>query len=317
MTVDLLNEMKKLICILKGGVSNEREISLKTAETYKKACIELGYEVFEIDTKSSLGTIVNELITKKPDIVVNALHGKYGEDGNIQGVLNFLKIPYTHSGVLASSVFMNKYATKLIAQRLGLKVPYGILTTLDNLDQKIKRPFVIKPVDDGSSIGVNIIFENTDLSKVLINYRKNEKILIEQYIKGKEITVGIINGEPIAVTEINNQNLFYDYNAKYSKNAAISSKHILPARISEKDATKAMHDTQKLFMSMNARGAARADLIISSEDNEIYFIEMNSQPGMTETSLVPEQAKFKFGWSTTKLVEEILKSASYDNNFQF
>lgn len=299
-----------LICILKGGLSNEREISLQSAETYTKACKNLGHDVFELDTNIPLVEIVKELDTKKPDLVVNALHGKYGEDGRIQSVLDMMEIPYTHSGTMTSAVFMNKHVTKIIAAQIGLKTPPYTVTKIKDINPNTKRPFVIKPIDDGSSIGVNIVFETSDMHEIISKYNQKDLIIVEDYIKGTEVTVGIINGTPIAVTEIRNKNLFYDFEAKYSeKNASV---HILPAEISSEMYEKAMQATTKLYEAMNARGPARADFIISDKENELYFIEMNSQPGMTEHSLVPEQAKYAFGWDSTELVKKILETATFD-----
>lgn len=299
-----------LICILKGGISSEREISIQSAKTYLKACKELGHEVFEIDTKIPLVNIVQELSNKQPDLVINALHGKYGEDGRIQSVLDMMQIPYTHSGATTSAIFMNKYISKIIAKKIGLKTPHGIITTVGKIDSNINKPFVIKPINEGSSIGVNIVFEDTNLNDILLKYDNNCSILIENYIKGTEVTVGIIDNKPIAVTEIRNKNMFYDFEGKYSTQNA--STHILPAQIHQDIYEKVMLQTLKLYKTMNARGPARADFIISEKDHEIYFIEMNSQPGMTEHSLVPEQAKYAFGWDITKLVENIIKSATFD-----
>lgn len=298
------------ICILKGGTSSEREISIKSAETYFEACKKLGHEVFEIDTKIPLVNIVQELSSNRPDLVINALHGKYGEDGRIQSILDMMQIPYTHSGVTTSAIFMNKYISKIIAKEIGLRTPNGFITKVEDINLNIKRPFVIKPINEGSSIGVNLVFENTNLNEILQKYNNNDTVLVEQYISGTEVTVGIIDDKPIAVTEIRNKNTFYDFEGKYStQNASI---HVLPAEISHDNYEKVMHQTLKLYKIMNARGPARADFIISKNDNEVYFIEMNSQPGMTEHSLVPEQARYAFGWDTTELVKKIIESAFFD-----
>lgn len=299
-----------LICILKGGISSEREISIQSAKTYFKACEALGHKVFEIDTKIPLVNTVHELSNRHPDLVINALHGKYGEDGRIQSVLDMMQIPYTHSGATTSAIFMNKYISKIIAKKIGLKTPHGIITTVGKIDSNIKKPFVIKPINEGSSIGVNIVFENTNLDDVMQKYDNNCTVLIENYIKGTEVTAGIIDNKPIAVTEIRNKNMFYDFEGKYSTQNA--STHILPAEIPQDIYEKVMLQTLKLYETMGARGPARADFIISEKDHEIYFIEMNSQPGMTEHSLVPEQAKYAFGWSITELVKKIIESATFD-----
>jgi len=297
------------VCILKGGVSNEREISLISAASYEKSVVELGYEYITIDAVKPIDEILAAINTFKPDVIVNALHGKFGEDGRIQSVLDFLKIPYTHSGFLASGMAMNKHFTKIVAKEMGIAVADSQVVSKFE-DITIDIPFVIKPVEDGSSVGVKLILTDNDKNLLKQNWLEGV-FLIEEYIKGQELTVGIINGKSIAVTAINNKRAFYDYTAKYTSQDD-ASVHILPAPIERNEYDRAMQDTQKVYEALNLRGVARADFILSDTDNKLYFLEINTQPGMTASSLVPEQAKFRFGWDMKDLVDEIISAAKFD-----
>ena len=299
----------KRACVLKGGISHEREISLISAKSYENALKNLGYEFISIDTENSFVDIISQIAKFNPDVVVNALHGKFGEDGRIQAVLDYMKIPYTHSGALSSAIAMNKNFTKIIAEKIGIKTPKSELLQSFN-DIKFELPFVIKPVDDGSSVGVKLIFNDEDFNN-LKESDSNGAFLIEEYIKGKELTVGIINSQPVAVTLINNKRKFYDYTAKYTSNND-ASVHVLPAPVEDVYCQKVMQDTKKVYNALNLRGVARADFILSDEDYQLYFLEINTQPGMTPASLVPEQARYKFGWNMDTLVEQIIKAAKYD-----
>lgn len=299
----------KRACVLKGGISHEREISLISAKSYEDALKDLGYEFISIDTKISFVDMISQIAEFNPDVVVNALHGKFGEDGRIQAALDYMKIPYTHSGAVSSAIAMNKNFTKIIAEKIGVKTPKSELLQ-SFYDIKFEPPFVVKPVDDGSSVGVKLIFNDEDFNN-LKKSDSNGTFLIEEYIKGKELTVGIIDGQPIAVTMINNKRKFYDYTAKYTSNND-ASVHVLPAPVEDVYYQKVKQDTKKVYNALNLRGVARADFILSDEDYQLYFLEINTQPGMTPASLVPEQAKYGFGWDMNTLVEKIIKSAKYD-----
>jgi len=297
------------VCILKGGVSHEREISLLSAHSYENAVRDLGYDCISIDTAKPICEVLAEIVSFEPDVVVNALHGKFGEDGRIQSMLDFLKIPYTHSGVLGSAMAMNKHFTKIVAKDAGLSVASSqMVSQFDEIT--MDTPFVIKPVEDGSSVGVKLILTKADFEN-LQNEWGDGKFLIEEYISGQEITVGIINGNPIAVTAINNKREFYDYTAKYTSQSD-ASLHVLPAPIAEEYYDKVMNDTQKVYEALNLRGVARADFILSEKDQKLYFLEINTQPGMTSASLVPEQAKFRFGWDMKDLVKALIYAAKFD-----
>ena len=294
-----------------GGISGEREISFLSGKACSKALIKKGYKVKEIDAR---GSFVEKIKKVNPKIVFNSLHGKYGEDGFVQAVLESLKIPYTHSGVVSSSLAMDKVLSRVIFKKNKIKVPKYFLLQKDHREnftekikiKKIKFPIVIKPVNEGSSLGVYICKNKTQLNKNIKKLKKKyEKILVEEYIPGKEIQVAVMENKALGAIELVPQREFYDYKAKYSPKA--KTKHIMPAQISIKKYKEVLLLAKKAHKSLGCRGITRSDFRFYK--NRFYLLETNTQPGMTQLSLVPEIAKY-CGISFQDLVVWILKNAS-------
>ena len=296
------------IALLKGGNGNEKDISLMTAEACKKAFKELGFNFVEIDIKNEF---IQDLILEDIDTCFNALHGSLGENGSIPGLLNCLKIPYTHSGVQASCISINKSLTKYILSKEGIKFPKGLDLNIDKYIAPINYNgnYVVKPNYEGSSIGIQLI-SNDSNNKVLSSFWKDKNnIIAEEYIEGKELTVGVLNGKSLCVTEIiAEDNKFYDYNSKYKKNG---SKHILPANIPDSVKKLAFEWSERSYKFLNCRGIIRADFRYNEKNNDLFMLEINTHPGMTQTSLIPEQAEF-CGITFNELIKIILENAKCD-----
>jgi len=303
--------MSNLIVVLMGGLSGERKISLLTGKACSKALKKKGYKVVDLDAK---GYFVDELKQLKPKIVFNALHGKYGEDGFVQSILESLKIPYTHSGVLSSSLAMDKELSRLIFIKNNLKVPKYFLLQKDHQrnsnkkfnNKKIKFPIVIKPINEGSSLGVSICKNKKQFTnkykKLMENY---DRILVEEYIPGREIQVAILGKKKLGAIELKPKRKFYDYQAKYNANA--KTKHIIPVEINKKYLDKVMEITLNVHKAIGCRGATRSDF--KFYNNKFYLLEINTQPGMTSLSLVPEIANYN-KISFIQLIEWMIKDAS-------
>jgi len=303
--------MKNLIVVLMGGLSGERKISFLTGKACSNALKKKGYKVKELDAK---GYFVNELRKLKPRIVFNALHGKYGEDGFVQSILESLKIPYTHSGVFSSGLAMDKELSRSIFEKNKIKVPkYFILQKAyeNNLKQKIKNkkikfPIVIKPINEGSSLGVYICKNEIQFYK---NYKKLQKeydrILVEEYIPGKEIQAAVMGKKALGAIELIPRRKFYDYKAKYSSSA--KTKHIMPAPLSTKKYKEVMLLAKKAHNLLGCRGVTRSDFRFFK--NKFYLLEINTQPGMTKLSLVPEIANYS-GIKFEDLIVWMVKDAS-------
>jgi len=303
--------MKNLIVILLGGISGERKISFLTGKACSKSLIKKGYKVKEIDAK---GNFVQKIKKINPRVVFNALHGKYGEDGFVQTILESIKIPYTHSGVLSSSLAMDKVASRAIFKKNKIKVPkYFLLekSSKENIDQKIKVkkikfPIVIKPVNEGSSLGVYICKNKFELNKNVEKLNKSyNKILVEEYIPGREIQAAVMGNKALGAIELIPKRKFYDYTAKYSAKA--KTKHIMPAQLTKKKYNEVLYLAKKAHKSLKCRGITRSDFRFFK--NKFYLLEINTQPGMTKLSLVPEIAKY-YGISFEDLVVWIVKDAS-------
>ena len=303
--------MKKIVAVLMGGLSGEREISILTGKACSKALKKKGYKVYNIDAK---GYFISKLKKIKPKVIFNALHGKYGEDGFIQTLLESIKIPYTHSGVLASSLAMDKELSRIQFEKKKIKVPrYFLLHKKDNVKiktkfktKKIKFPIVIKPNNEGSSLGVSIC---KNFKKFKRKYKKlsksYDKVMIEKYIPGREIQVAVINGNALGAIELIPKREFYDYTAKYSSSA--NTKHVMPAPLSNKKYQEVLKIAKKAHSILGCRGVTRSDFRFFG--NKFYLLEINTQPGMTKLSLVPEIAKYK-GIEFGDLVEQMVKDAS-------
>ena len=301
--------MKNLIVVLMGGLSGERKISFLTGKACFKALKKNGYKARQLDAKGNFIDILKKL---KPKLVFNALHGKYGEDGFIQSILELLKIPYTHSGVLSSSLAMDKELSRIIFKKNKIRVPKYFLLEKgheNNIKTKIKKikfPIVIKPVNEGSSLGVYICENKIQFNK---NYNKLKKeynrILVEEYIPGKEIQVAVMGKKALGAIELVPRRKFYDYTAKYSSKA--KTEHIMPAPLSHQKYKEVLFLAKKAHQVLGCRGVTRSDFRFFS--NKFYLLETNTQPGMTKLSLVPEIAEH-YGIKFEDLVAWMIKDAS-------
>lgn len=301
---------RKRIGVLMGGQSTEREISLRSGNAVYNALKTLGYDVVGIDVDHN---IYNVLRKKNIDIAFIALHGGFGENGAIQGMLEVMGIPYTGSGVLASALAMDKEASKKIFLYNKIPVPPFIVITHPPsvINQKFKTvvkfpmPWVVKPTTEGSSIGVSIVREESQFNPAIRKaFRLNNRIIIEKYIKGKEVHIGILNGKVLGGVEVKPSLEFYNYEAKYT---AGKTEYKLPPEISSKAYEKAKEVALRAHISLGCKGATRVDLKINEKGNP-YVLEVNTIPGMTETSLLPKIAK-EVGMDFPVLIEEILRGA--------
>lgn len=305
----------KNVTVLMGGYSSERDISLITGKACAEALRDIGYQVKSVDVSSDLSRLLQQL-QPKPDVVFNALHGKFGEDGRIQGILDILQIPYTHSGMLASALAMNKAMARFIFQQLGLQVAKGFVKNrLEILKSRdlMPRPYVIKPLDQGSSLGVVILRkgDNITLQTPHILCPEQDLFLIEEYIEGHELTVGVLGDQAMAVTELQPVGRFYDYESKYS---AGKTRHVIPALIPPAITQLAKDWALKAHQGLGCRGLTRTDFRWDERYQEkgLYILEINTQPGMTPLSLAPEQAAY-IGMTFKELVNWMVEDAKCDH----
>ena len=282
----------KTVAVLYGGISAEREVSLASGIQVIAALREAGFDVRPIEVGPDLGAVIAAL-TPAPDAVFNALHGRFGEDGTIQGVLDWLGIPYTHSGVRASAMAMDKQAAKAVFIAAGLPVPKGrVMPAAELADaDPLALPYVVKPVNEGSSVGVEIMRQGGNRrAEVAANWRFGTDVLVEEYIPGRELTVAVMGDRALTVTDITPAEGFYDYQAKYAEGG---SQHALPARVHPDTYASAMDIALRAHQALGCRGASRADLRYddtAGEPGRLVLLEVNTQPGLTPTSLLPEQA---------------------------
>ena len=304
--------MKKKVLILGGGISKERLISLETARAVYKELIKKNYKVIICEPD---GNLTNKIKSFKPNIVFNALHGQFGEDGYIQTVLESQKVKYTHSGVLASSIAMDKEISKKIFIKKKILTPKYIKFNFNKsnkidkklifmIQKKLKFPVVVKPINEGSSVNVYICSKKNFIQnlKKLVLYKE---ILIEEFIPGKEIQVAILGNRKLGAIEIKPKRKFYDYEAKY--NVKAKTKHIIPVEMSKKNLEKVLNIALKAHNLIGCKGVTRSDFKFYK--NKFFLLEINTQPGMTKLSLVPEIAAYA-GMSFINLIEWILKDAS-------
>ena len=304
---------KKTILVVSGGTSSEREISLKSGKACSVAIKSLKYKVINFDpAKQNFKKIKNY----KVDLIFNALHGKDGEDGIAQSYFEYFKIPYTHSGILSSMNSMDKIISKKEFKKNNIRTPSYIELNLINYLSVLKKinifksnltyPLVVKPSNEGSSIGVKICKNFVELQKNTIELMKKYKTLIvENFIGGQEIQVAVINGKPLGAIELKPKRKFYDYKAKYLKSA--ETLHLMPANISNKKYKEVLVLAKKAHIALKCRGITRSDF--KFKENKFYLLEINTQPGMTDLSLVPEIAKY-VGISFKNLVKSIIDDAS-------
>jgi len=295
--------------IISGGISKERVISLDTGKQVAKELLKNGYKVKITEPNFKLFEVIKSF---KPNVIFNALHGQYGEDGYIQTILESVKIPYTHSGVISSALAMDKVLSKKMFIKNKILTPKYILyefnkskTVLLNLiEKKLKFPVVIKPINEGSSVNVFICTKKNLINKLKL-LRSYKKIIIEEFIKGREIQAAIIGKKKLGAIELKPKREFYDYQAKYNVNA--KTEHLIPVDISKKDYINLMNIAMKAHKLIGCRGVSRSDFKFFNK--KFYLLEINTQPGMTKLSLVPEIANY-CGISFIKLLEFILKDAS-------
>ena len=299
------------VAVLMGGWSAEREVSLRSGNACADALERTGFRVSRVDVGRDIATVLTAL---KPDVALNMLHGRPGEDGTIQGMLEILGIPYSHSGVLASSLAMQKDFSKVMFLAAGVPVAEGIVTTrLEAAKQHLlPRPYVIKPVAEGSSVGVFIVTEAHDHPPQEL-YREDwafgDRVVVETYIAGKELTCAVVNDQPTDVIEIVPAVRFYDYEAKYAPGG---SKHVLPAQILPKVYQEVRRLAVAAHRALGCRGVSRADFRYDDRmqgSGGLVCLEVNTQPGMTETSLVPELAAHG-GITFEELVRWMVEDAS-------
>jgi D-alanine-D-alanine ligase len=297
--------MTRHVAVLMGGWSAEREVSLVSGAAVARSLAEAGLRVTPIDVQRDMGVLMTRLYPK-PDVIFNALHGRYGEDGCVQGLLDILDIPYTHSGLLASALAMNKPMAKRLFADAGIPVPEHVIAKVDDIrtGDVMDRPYVVKPLNEGSSVGVHIVHpgDNTPLFGES-GWPYGDRVMVERFIPGRELTVSVMGDRALAVTEITTGREFYDYDAKY---AAGGSNHVVPAKIDAAVDREAKSLALTAHQTLGCRGVTRAD--IRYDGKRLYLLEINTQPGMTPTSLVPEQAAY-VGMSFRDLVTWMVDNA--------
>ena len=305
----------KRVAVLLGGRSAERNVSLVSGRACAQALRDEGYDVVEIDAGADLA---EHLHKSKPDAVLNALHGRWGEDGCVQGLLELLQIPYSHSGVLASALAMHKERAKAVFRAAGLPVADSVVANRRKaaVEHQIAPPYVIKPICEGSSVGVFIIREGDNRPPEALgsaDWNLGDDVMVEEYIPGRELTVAVMGSKEeglraLAVTEILPAVGFYDYDAKYAPGG---SRHVVPADVPDVVMHEAMAMAERAHTALDCRGVSRSDFRYddSGGKNRLVMLELNTQPGMTPTSLVPEQALYQ-GMSFRALVRWMIEDAS-------
>ncbi|MDA9770970.1 D-alanine--D-alanine ligase [Emcibacteraceae bacterium] len=294
----------KHVCVLKGGWSSEREVSLVSGDAIAKGLRDAGYEVTEIDVQPDIYEVLKKL---SPQAVFNGLHGTWGEDGCMQGVLETLKIPYTHSGVKSSALAMDKILSKKLFQSIGIPCAPDMVVKTNDLFSKepMPRPFVVKPYNDGSSVGVVIVTDGDEFNQDMDGpWHDTENLMVEKYIPGRELTVSVLGDKALCVTELKPKAGFYDYKAKYQDGM---TDHILPADLTPSQEENLKDMAEKAHEILGCRGVSRSDFRMDGED--IYILETNTQPGMTPLSLLPEQV-LHMGISFSELVHRMMEDAS-------
>lgn len=297
---------QKSVAVLMGGWSSEREVSLSSGAGVVKALKELGYHVRSIDVTEDMQSLLSAL-SPKPDVVFNALHGTGGEDGVIQGVLDVLKVPYTHSGVGSSALAMNKVLSKKIFEFEGIPtLPWKVVHRMTLKDDcPFPLPVVVKPIREGSSRGVFIVKDSFPQELFSDTWAFGEDVLVEPYKPGREISVGVLGDRALGAIEIRPKTEFYDYTTKYTDGYA---DHLMPAPLSEDERKTALDYALRAHKALECRAASRADFIY--HDGTFYLLEVNTQPGLTPLSLLPEIAAHE-GISFPKLLEHMIENAAY------
>ncbi len=295
------------IAVLMGGLSPEREVSLVSGRAYAQSLARMGAEVIEIDAGRD---IAQALTAVRPDLVLNALHGAWGEDGCVQGVLETLGLPYTHSGVLASALAMDKAKSKAVLAAAGIRVPGGGLFNRHEAarDHVLAPPYVVKPNAQGSSVGVFIVKDGANRPPQELaasDWTLGEEVMIEPFIPGKELTVAVLGAKALAVTDIVPRTGHYDYEAKYGEGGSI---HVIPAQIPDHVTEAALRMAERAHDALGCRGLTRSDFRYDGVNDDLVLLEVNTQPGFTPTSLAPEQAAY-VGMDFDRLVLWIVEDA--------
>ena len=296
------------VAVIMGGWTSEAAVSRVSAAFCAKAARGAGWDAIEVEFDRDIQTRLKEI---NPSRVYNALHGQIGEDGSVQGMLNIMGIPYTHSGVVASAVAMNKVISRQLFRTGGIAVPTRLSLREDNgllMPENYESDYVIKPINEGSSFGVKIVKAGEPPASH-DQWEVGTQLFAEAFIPGKELTVSVLDGTALGVTEITTDEAFYDFDAKYK---AGGSRHILPAEIPKEVETLALDWAEAAYQLLGCRGVARADYRYDDKKNQLYMLEVNTQPGMTATSLVPEQALWR-GISGEELVNHLLEIAQCDD----
>ncbi|MGB3721532.1 MAG: D-alanine--D-alanine ligase [Pacificimonas sp.] len=303
------------ICVLMGGWSAEREVSLMSGRGVAEACRTLGHETVEVDMDRDVAVRLAEIA---PDVVFNALHGVPGEDGTVQGMLDLMGVPYTHSGVATSVVAIDKELTKQALVPHGIRMPVGKVVKSESLydADPLPRPYVLKPVNEGSSVGIAIVTEESNYGDPISRdvpgpWRDFETLLAEPFVGTRELTVAVLGDEALGVTELKPKHGFYDYAAKYTDGLTV---HVCPADLPEDVTARAMADALRAHRLLGCRGVSRSDYRYDdgAGPEGLWLLETNTQPGMTPLSLVPEQAQYA-GLSYPELVQRILDEALEDH----
>ncbi|RIJ32651.1 D-alanine--D-alanine ligase [Henriciella mobilis] len=298
----------KRVAVVYGGWSSEREVSVSSGTQMLRAAKAAGYDAVGIDATRDLARQIAEAA---PDVILNGLHGPWGEDGCVQGLFEILDIPYSHSGVTASAIAMDKRKSKAVYQQAGLDVAQDVAVTREEAARAhpLKPPYVIKPVNEGSSFGVVFVREqNNGPSQFVLSddWKYGDNLMAEEYIPGRELTVAVLGDKPLAVTEITTLREFYDFDAKY---AAGGSRHVVPAEVPEHITQKALEAALKAHQALGCRGVTRSDFRFDEDKDRLVILETNTQPGMTPTSLVPEQAAYT-GMPFEDLVSWMIEDSS-------
>ena len=305
-----MKNKKKHVVFLMGGLSSEREVSINSGNACYDAIDKEKYDASKIIVDKNF---YDQILTIKPDVCFNALHGTFGEDGTIQSILNKMKIPYTHSGANASTLAMNKLLTKNYLNQFSKKKNEHIIFpktfNFKSLNEYKKfLPLVIKPISGGSSVEINILYNEDDLNYVKDKIFSN-LFIVEPLVGNRELTVSVLDNKPLVVTEIiSKKNFFYDYNSKYTSNGSL---HILPAEIPKDIYNKVTKWAKLAHELLGCSGISRSDFRYDENKNKLYMLEINTQPGMTKTSLSPEQAAY-CGISLTKLVDKLISKAKFE-----
>ena len=298
----------KRVAVVYGGWSSERDISISSGTQMARAARASGYDVIEIDATRELA---GQILEAAPDVILNGLHGPWGEDGCVQGLFEVMGIPYSHSGVASSAVAMDKRKSKAVYAQYGLDIAEDVACTRAEAASKhlLEPPYVIKPVAEGSSFGVVMVREgaNTPPQELLSeDWAYGDVLMAEKFIPGRELSVGVMGDRALAVTEITTLREFYDFDAKY---ASGGSRHIIPADLPDAVTQAALDASLKAHKALGCRGVTRSDFRFDEKEGRLVILETNTQPGMTPTSLVPEQAAY-LGITFEDLVAWMIEDAS-------